>query len=227
MPLPQSLKDEGKGRNQGRQRSRLPGNRAWEGGPHGGAAVSPGQALTVFQRSLTTMQIQVAGLLQFAVPLFPTAEVRRRPPRSICAGMGQGGSPSWTLTILLPSFPRNLTPPEPRGFAEPAYGECSPPRGSNPPPSFGSKGPCAHAHAAVGGVIHELFPTAHSLSLCLSACFLFLLQKDLLGIQLLLNSSESGLHQLTAMLDCRGLHKVLGWPWVAYRTRAPQPATFS
>lgn len=36
---------------------------------------------------------------------------------------------------------------------------------------------------------------------------------DLLGIQLLLNSSESSLHQLTAMLDCRGLHKVLGWPW--------------
>uniref|UniRef100_F1RV50 Protein tweety homolog n=1 Tax=Sus scrofa TaxID=9823 RepID=F1RV50_PIG len=66
------------------------------------------QALTVFQRSLTSMQIQVAGLLQFAVPLFPTAE------------------------------------------------------------------------------------------------------KDLLGIQLLLNSSESSLHQLTAMLDCRGLHKVLG-----------------
>uniref|UniRef100_A0A9L0S4T9 Protein tweety homolog n=1 Tax=Equus caballus TaxID=9796 RepID=A0A9L0S4T9_HORSE len=32
-------------------------------------------------------------------------------------------------------------------------------------------------------------------------------QKDLLGIQLLLNSSESSLHQLTAMLDCRGLHK--------------------
>uniref|UniRef100_A0A8D1N612 Protein tweety homolog n=1 Tax=Sus scrofa TaxID=9823 RepID=A0A8D1N612_PIG len=32
------------------------------------------QALTVFQRSLTSMQIQVAGLLQFAVPLFPTAE---------------------------------------------------------------------------------------------------------------------------------------------------------
>lgn len=63
------------------------------------------QALTVFQRSLTSMQIQVAGLLQFAVPRFPTAE------------------------------------------------------------------------------------------------------KDLLGIQLLLNSSESGLHQLTALLDCRGLHK--------------------
>ncbi|CAI9163882.1 unnamed protein product [Rangifer tarandus platyrhynchus] len=63
------------------------------------------QALTVFQRSLTAMQIQVAGLLQFAAPRFPTAE------------------------------------------------------------------------------------------------------KDLLGIQLLLNSSESSLHQLTALLDCRGLHK--------------------
>ncbi|XP_070336132.1 protein tweety homolog 2 isoform X1 [Odocoileus virginianus] len=63
------------------------------------------QALTVFQRSLTAMQIQVAGLLQFASPRFPTAE------------------------------------------------------------------------------------------------------KDLLGIQLLLNSSESSLHQLTALLDCRGLHK--------------------
>ncbi|XP_017499493.2 protein tweety homolog 2 isoform X2 [Manis javanica] len=63
------------------------------------------QALTIFQRSLTTMQIQVAGLLQFAVALFPTAE------------------------------------------------------------------------------------------------------KDLLEIQLLLNSSESSFHQLTAMLDCRGLHK--------------------
>ncbi|XP_054448964.1 protein tweety homolog 2 [Pteronotus mesoamericanus] len=63
------------------------------------------QALTVFQRSLTTMQIQVAGLLQFAVPVFPTAE------------------------------------------------------------------------------------------------------NDLLRIQLLLNSSEPSLHQLTAMLDCRGLHK--------------------
>ncbi|XP_029069106.1 protein tweety homolog 2 isoform X1 [Monodon monoceros] len=63
------------------------------------------QALTVFQRSLTTMHIQVTGLLQFAVPLFPTAE------------------------------------------------------------------------------------------------------KDLLRIQLLLNSSESSLHQLMAVLDCRGLHK--------------------
>ncbi|XP_009884842.1 PREDICTED: LOW QUALITY PROTEIN: protein tweety homolog 2 [Charadrius vociferus] len=32
------------------------------------------QALTVFQRSLTTMQIQIQGLIQFALPLFPTAE---------------------------------------------------------------------------------------------------------------------------------------------------------
>ncbi|KAM8946520.1 protein tweety homolog 2 [Pelodytes ibericus] len=63
------------------------------------------QALTSFQRSLSTMQIQIQGLLQFAVPIFPTA------------------------------------------------------------------------------------------------------QKDLLGIQLLLNTSESNLHQITALLDCRGLHK--------------------
>ncbi|MED6269037.1 Protein tweety 2-like [Characodon lateralis] len=64
------------------------------------------QPLTIFQRSLTTMQIQIQGLLQFAVPLFPTAE------------------------------------------------------------------------------------------------------RDLLGIQHLLNSSEASLHQLTALLDCRGLNKV-------------------
>uniref|UniRef100_A0A4W3KFZ9 Protein tweety homolog n=2 Tax=Callorhinchus milii TaxID=7868 RepID=A0A4W3KFZ9_CALMI len=32
-------------------------------------------------------------------------------------------------------------------------------------------------------------------------------QKDLLQIQQLLNQSESNLHQLTALLDCRGLHK--------------------
>uniref|UniRef100_A0A7M4FLR2 Protein tweety homolog n=1 Tax=Crocodylus porosus TaxID=8502 RepID=A0A7M4FLR2_CROPO len=63
------------------------------------------QTLTIYQRSLTTMQIQVQGLLQFAVPIFPTAK------------------------------------------------------------------------------------------------------KELLGIQQLLNSSETSLHQLTAMLDCRGLHK--------------------
>ncbi|XP_051530837.1 protein tweety homolog 2-like isoform X2 [Myxocyprinus asiaticus] len=63
------------------------------------------QSLTVFQRSLTTMQIQIQGLLQFAVPLFPTAE------------------------------------------------------------------------------------------------------GDLLSIQYLLNNSEASLHQLTALLDCRGLNK--------------------
>lgn len=63
------------------------------------------QSLTVFQRSLTTMQIQIQALLQFAVPLFPTAE------------------------------------------------------------------------------------------------------RDLLSIQHLLNNSEASLHQLTALLDCRGLNK--------------------
>lgn len=63
------------------------------------------QSLTVCQRSLTTMQIQIQGLLQFSVPFFPTAE------------------------------------------------------------------------------------------------------RDLLGIQRLLNSTEFSVHQLTALLDCRGLHK--------------------
>uniref|UniRef100_A0A667W8V8 Protein tweety homolog n=1 Tax=Myripristis murdjan TaxID=586833 RepID=A0A667W8V8_9TELE len=63
------------------------------------------QSLTIYQRSLTTMQIQVQGLLQLSVPIFPTAE------------------------------------------------------------------------------------------------------RDLLGIQRLLNSTEFNLHQLTALLDCRGLHK--------------------
>uniref|UniRef100_A0A3P8S1V2 Protein tweety homolog n=1 Tax=Amphiprion percula TaxID=161767 RepID=A0A3P8S1V2_AMPPE len=63
------------------------------------------QSLTICQRSLTTMQIQIQGLLQFSVPVFPTAE------------------------------------------------------------------------------------------------------RDLLGIQRLLNFTEFNLHQLTAFLDCRGLHK--------------------
>ncbi|KAG7506104.1 hypothetical protein JOB18_046602 [Solea senegalensis] len=63
------------------------------------------QSLTICQRSLTTMQIQIQGLLQFSVPIFPTAE------------------------------------------------------------------------------------------------------RDLLGIQRLLNSTEFSVHQLTALLDCRGLHK--------------------
>lgn len=34
------------------------------------------QSLTTCQRSLTTMQIQIQGLLQFSVQVFPTAEVR-------------------------------------------------------------------------------------------------------------------------------------------------------
>ncbi|XP_061830220.1 protein tweety homolog 2-like [Nerophis lumbriciformis] len=63
------------------------------------------QSLTICQRSVTTMQIQIQGLLQFSVPVFPTA------------------------------------------------------------------------------------------------------QRDLLGIQRLLNTSEFNLHQLTALLDCHGLHK--------------------
>lgn len=33
-------------------------------------------------------------------------------------------------------------------------------------------------------------------------------QRDLLGIQHVLNTSEASLHQLTALLDCRGLNKV-------------------
>ncbi|XP_014843297.1 PREDICTED: protein tweety homolog 2-like isoform X1 [Poecilia mexicana] len=63
------------------------------------------QSLTICQRSLTTMQIQIQGLLQFSIPIFPTA------------------------------------------------------------------------------------------------------QRDLLGIQRLLNSTEFNVHQLTALLDCRGIHK--------------------
>uniref|UniRef100_A0A9J8C6Y7 Protein tweety homolog n=1 Tax=Cyprinus carpio carpio TaxID=630221 RepID=A0A9J8C6Y7_CYPCA len=70
-----------------------------------GAGTATAVSLTIFQRSLTTMQIQVQGLLQFSVAVFPTAE------------------------------------------------------------------------------------------------------KDLLGIQRVLNSSEFNLHQLTALLDCRSLHK--------------------
>ncbi|NWV43213.1 TTYH2 protein, partial [Grantiella picta] len=88
------------------------------------------QALTVFQRSLTTMQIQIQGLIQYALPLFPTAEVQQGEP-------GLSTSPSAPQHCLTPLF----------------------------------------------------------------------LQKDLLGVQQLLNSSETSLHQLTALLDCRGLHK--------------------
>ncbi|KAM9393490.1 protein tweety homolog 2-like isoform 2-T2 [Pholidichthys leucotaenia] len=70
-----------------------------------GVDTASAMSLTTCQRSLTTMQIQIQGLLQFAVRLFPTSE------------------------------------------------------------------------------------------------------RDLLGIQRLLNSTEFSLHQLTALLDCRGLHK--------------------
>lgn len=39
--------------------------------------------------------------------------------------------------------------------------------------------------------------------------FLYLVkQRDLLGIQKVLNTTEFSVHQLTALLDCRGLHKV-------------------
>lgn len=71
--------------------------------------MSPGQALTAFQRSLTTMQIQVAGLLQFAVPLFPTAEVRRLPPT---ASVLEEGEPQ-----LDPDHPPHPTPPLPSSRA--------------------------------------------------------------------------------------------------------------
>lgn len=53
--------------------------------------------------------------------------------------------------------------------------------------------------------------------LCLSATS-FPFQDDLLDIQLLLNSTEASLHQLTALLDCRGLHKVL-WRFCGGRRR--------
>lgn len=94
------------------------------------------QPLAIFQRSLTTMQIQIQGLLQFAVPLFPTAEV-------------------WhTETLLCCSLRKKIR-------AEVFFNDTL----TSP-------------------------------------------QKDLLGIQHLLNSSEASLHQLTALLDCRGLNKV-------------------
>lgn len=36
------------------------------------------QSLTICQRSLTTMQIQIQGLLRFTAPIFPTAQVKGR-----------------------------------------------------------------------------------------------------------------------------------------------------
>lgn len=52
--------------------------------------------------------------------------------------------------------------------------------------------------------------------LCLS-----LLQADLLAIQFLLNATESSLHQLTALLDCRGLYKVPGVGGAGEDNRGP------
>uniref|UniRef100_A0A8C5UH71 Protein tweety homolog n=1 Tax=Malurus cyaneus samueli TaxID=2593467 RepID=A0A8C5UH71_9PASS len=60
------------------------------------------QALTVFQRSLTTMQIQIQGLIQYALPLFPTAEVQEGQPW-VCEGGPWGpalGSPCGGLLYL-------------------------------------------------------------------------------------------------------------------------------
>uniref|UniRef100_A0A4W5L1M6 Protein tweety homolog n=1 Tax=Hucho hucho TaxID=62062 RepID=A0A4W5L1M6_9TELE len=54
-------------------------------------------------------------------------------------------------------------------------------------------------HSVTGGyIVRCVFP--HTI-------FILCLQRDLLGIQRLLNSTEFNLHQLTALLDCRGLHK--------------------
>ena len=55
------------------------------------------------------------------------------------------------------------------------------------------------------------------------ACFV-LAQGDLQGIQNLLNSSEASLHQLTALLDCRGLNKVRPRPSPLLTSRGSGPA---
>ncbi len=72
----------------------------------------------------------------------------------------------------------------------------------------------------------HLFKTAYIVYMCIHAfyCIVFKVtlfnysffiaivcgsfQRDLLSIQHLLNNSEASLHQLTALLDCRGLNKV-------------------
>lgn len=74
------------------------------------------------------MQIQVAGLLQFAVPLFPTAEVRRPPP----ASMLEEGEPQARALVS-----QDVESVPPHSLA----------------PSLGFKGLCAPA--AVCSVIHE------------------------------------------------------------------------
>lgn len=112
----------------------------WEREPHGGCGLSA-QALTTFQRSLTTMQIQVGGLLQFAVPLFPTAEVGGRAAHSARAGRGEGspgGPPPFPATLppsalALPPCPGSSQGPWAR---LPRAGVCEPaPTLSLPPPS--------------------------------------------------------------------------------------------
>lgn len=45
-------------------------------------------------------------------------------------------------------------------------------------------------------------------SIILSSLLYLVIQRDLLGIQRLLNSTEFSVNRLTALLDCRGLHKV-------------------
>lgn len=78
---------------------------------------------------------------------------------------------------------------------------------------------CILISSILNGYCNSIYSTAKhffllmlylSLVLCLTfvnSCLLF--QRDLLNIQHLLNNSEASLHQLTALLDCRGLNKVL------------------
>lgn len=131
----------GEGRYRG---SALRSGGSWGVNPHSGAGSLLGQALTVFQRSLTAMQIQVAGLLHFAVPMFPTAEVRRSPQ---CPRRGGGARG--------------------QGFREPGWGQVPPP---HPPPPR-SLAPLA-LEASVHPLLCVVLATAPSppLSLCLSVC---------------------------------------------------------
>ena len=54
----------------------------------------------------------------------------------------------------------------------------------------------------------KLFAEQHIRWIFQWLCTLSSPQRDLVGIQHVLNSSEASLHQLTALLDCRGLNKV-------------------
>lgn len=99
---------------------------------------------------MTSMQIQVTGLLQVAVPLFPTAEVRQPPPTASMLGEGEPQQP----------FPFH-TPHSPR----PACGElaaCPQPSPGASAPSFGSEGLFAHP---VCSSICVPSPIAHALPL--------------------------------------------------------------